>query len=317
MSSMDTPSSDGWHGDASAAPETVAAAAADHELTDFIDQATSRIEQEVAQLSAQVSRHVCDLQSLSERETLAIGQVLSTILESVEGILENSEKELRRSTSAVEDITDEFVQHVEKEAEGQQHAVERVFGLADDIGKSLESIDLLRHTTEMLAINSKVEAARLGDQGRPFAILAEQMRDLGLSVKKTTESVNASIESVREGLPQIAQHTNAMNEYMQGYIEDMKQQLQSQQTANLEGQSSGTNLDQVVELSNRALSHLQFQDPLAQRLGAIEREVAGLRDRIGSIVKGDDLPIVSESRDEEDYEESTGGQPASGDIMLF
>lgn len=281
-------------------------------MTNSIELAAARVRRELEKIHARVSGDVRDLQALSEKEILSIGNVLSTIVDRVDGIVADSRAQLRESTNSVEALTETFLAEVEKESAAQQGAVDKVVAITDDMGRSIESIDYLRQSTEMLAINSLIEAARLGEQGKSFGVLAAQMRDLAKSVKETTSSVNESIEGVRRDLPSIAEHNAAMQAHMQSYIEDIKAQLQKQQV--LDAQSGdGSSLDEVVELTNRALSHLQFQDPLVQRLGAIEREVGAMAERLDAVLHDEQTAeIQPEAGDPE-----VGDGPASGNIMFF
>lgn len=277
-------------------------------LAEYIQQAAERIVAEVAQIHARIAGEVKDLQALSDRETLAIGSVLSTIVEKVQDIVTASEAELRQSTQSVEVMTAAFLERVATEAEAQAEAVQQVFRLADEIGKSVHDIDSLRQSTELLAINSQIEAARLGEQGRGFSVLAERMRDLSRSVKDTTKGVDKAIDGVREGLPEIAKRNDAVNKHLRTYIEDIRKHISSQ---TLDGNQGNGGLDRIIELSNKALSHLSFQDPLAQRLGYIENEVAGLLQRIEPVLQG------SLEFEETINHEPVDDTPQSSGIMFF
>ena len=70
------------------------------------------------------------------------------------------------------------------------------------------------------------------------------------------------------------------------------------------------NLDAVIELSNRALSHLQFQDPVVQNLSSINRDVALVENRVRRALQGESLEAVSTNQ-------APAGQPAPGKITLF
>jgi len=278
------------------------------DLEEFVQQAAERISAEVGGIHSRIAGQVNDLEALSSREILAIGSVLSSIVEKVQDIVSASEAELRQSSQVVAGMTESFLDRVATEAEAQSAAVQEVFRLADEIGKSVNDIDSLRQSTELLAINSQIEAARLGEQGRGFSVLAEQMRDLSKSVKDTTRGVDNAIEGVREGLPAIAKHGDAVNKHLRTYIEDIQQHIRSQ---SLDGNQGDGGLDSIVELSNQALSHLSFQDPLVQRLGSIESEVAGLLQRIEPVLLGslEDEEIINQ--------EPADPEPESGGIMFF
>jgi methyl-accepting chemotaxis protein len=282
-------------------------------VTEIVEQVVARVHDEMETVHSRVASDIRDLQTLSEREILSIGNVLSTIVDSVESIVEDSREQLRRSTGTVEDITGQFLEHVEEESSAQQGAVDKVMSITDEMGRSIESIDYLRQSTEMLAINSLIEAARLGEQGKSFGVLAAQMRDLAKSVKETTAKVNEAIESVRRDLPMIAEHTSAMHGFMQRYIEDIKAQLERQQSLNEQGEG-GNGLDGIIELTNKALSHLQFQDPLVQRLSAIEREVGRMTERIDAALRNEQYA----EQDEDTYDSDSAASGAgAGNILMF
>jgi hypothetical protein len=67
-----------------------------------------------------------------------------------------------------------------------------------------------------------------------------------------------------------------------------------------------------MELSNQALSHLQFQDPMAQKLLSIVSELDASKDRVRRALRGEDPGEPAETSDAAD-----SGQPISGEIMLF
>jgi methyl-accepting chemotaxis protein len=282
------------------------------ELEAFVREAGERIRAELSEIHGRVHTQVEDLRGLSERETLAIGSVLSTIVERVQDIVDQGEAELRRSNEEVRAITADFQERISSEAERQEAAVDRVFALAASIGTSIEAIDQLRHSTEMLAINSKIEAARLGDLGLPFSVLAEQIRDLGGSVRATTTKVTEAIENVQAGLPEIAESARDMSSHMQAYVERVQTHVQGQSGAD---KQEGGRLDEIAQLSNRALSHLGFQDPLVQRLAAIDREVGAIVERVDPLLRGD--ATVAAQDVQEDEHGSEGGEAATGEILLF
>src|SRR5207244_1345110 len=107
--------------------------------------------------------------------------------------------------------------------------------------------------------------------------------------------------------PPVGARATAMQERTRGFVEEVAAQVRS---ASLHGDSSqahSARLDAVVELSNRALSHLQFQDPLVQNLSSINRDVAQVENRVRRVLLGETLEAVS-------ADQSPAGQPAPGKI---
>jgi hypothetical protein len=67
-----------------------------------------------------------------------------------------------------------------------------------------------------------------------------------------------------------------------------------------------------MKLSNEALSHLQFQDPLAQALSGIDRDLGVVESRVARVLDGEvELEAIADER------APAAGRPAPGEITLF
>lgn len=68
------------------------------------------------------------------------------------------------------------------------------------VEKSVAQIDTINRQTNLLALNAKIEAARAGDAGRAFAVVAEEVRELANSVKAISTAIRGQISSISGGL---------------------------------------------------------------------------------------------------------------------
>jgi hypothetical protein len=102
-----------------------------------------------------------------------------------------------------------------------------------------------------------------------------------------------------------------MNERTSVFIEQVSRQVKSAAAQTGDFQSDGS-LAELQELSNQALSHLQFQDPMAQKLLSINDDLTRVKERVRQILGGSDLLEVEESG-----AVANGNEPPPGEIMLF
>ncbi|MGM0552482.1 MAG: methyl-accepting chemotaxis protein [Pseudomonadota bacterium] len=108
-------------------------------------------------------------------------------LESAEG----GQEVVSRTMGSIEDLAAE----VHRAAE----AIQRVEADSESIGKVLQVIQEIAEQTNLLALNAAIEAARAGEAGRGFAVVADEVRALASRTQDSTSEIRRTVEELQAG----------------------------------------------------------------------------------------------------------------------
>ncbi|AOV17744.1 hypothetical protein BJI67_12390 [Acidihalobacter aeolianus] len=160
--------------------------------------------EELSATSEETSRHVGNQQNETDQVAAAMNEMSSTVLEvaknandaahaaqDAHGATVQGQKVVGNTISAISQLADE----VERTAQ-VIHALESD---SAQIGRVLEVINGISEQTNLLALNAAIEAARAGEQGRGFAVVADEVRTLAMRTQDSTEEIRGMIERLQDG----------------------------------------------------------------------------------------------------------------------
>jgi len=223
--------------------------------------------------------------------------------------------------------TDAYLKAVADDLRAQREAARQALEQTQNILRMGATIAEVARSSKMLALNASIEAARLGQAGRSFAVIASHMQGLSERVHESNTLVSELAAGLMQLLPRVVEGSEALHERTEAFGADFHAGVDhvQQGTQRLERalQRATTGGDQRVEVIIRegqaALSHLQFQDPVAQRLMRIDKRLEVMERRLAAWL---DQPELQGQIADPLQEELGGGDldadlPESGEVMLF
>ena len=142
-------------------------------------------------------------------ETDEISNAMSQMVNAVGEVASNTTQTSDAATQAEERaqkgraIVEDTVQSIHRLANEIQLSVDHIHQVSEDskeISNALVEIKAIAEQTNLLALNAAIEAARAGEQGRGFAVVADEVRTLSQRTQRSTEDIDRMVDKLHKGV---------------------------------------------------------------------------------------------------------------------
>jgi len=211
--------------------------------------------------------------------------------EMIHGIIEygSSDNDKRSFLNEASDLLQNFIGtliQISKQSVETVHRIDDMVEHMDGVFRLLSDVKNIAEQTNLLALNAAIEAARAGEAGRGFAVVADEVRQLSMRSNKLNEEIISGVNAGKQAIAAVRETVGAMasrdmNVAIVGK-ERVDEAFKSSEKYNLFVAEQighlGEISDSITADVGNAVRCLQFEDMVTQSMGAAEAHLQRLNE---------------------------------------
>ncbi len=229
--------------------------------------------EELSAVTEEASRGLQQQNNEIEQAATAVNEMTAAVEEVARNAVSTSEAS-NQSTQAAREGRDQVVKTVDAiqtMTHDVQNTAQMIEGLATqgrDIGKVLDVIRAIAEQTNLLALNAAIEAARAGEAGRGFAVVADEVRALAHRTAQSTQEIEKMVAGIQNGTGEAVSSMQQSNQRTQSTLEMAR--------------AAGVALEQITQsihqINERNLVIASASEEQAQVSREVDRNLVNIRD---------------------------------------
>jgi len=227
----------------------------------------AKANQKASELTTQISAAVQQL----NQNVLSVTQEATQAKSTAQGGVNKVQLTLK----GMEDIRSKVGLSAEKVAEMGRHS--------EQIGVIVETIDDIASQTNLLALNAAIEAARAGEQGKGFAVVADEVRKLAERASGSTKEIGALIKGIQRTVSEA--------------VSAMRDGTREVETGVTRASEAGEALESILKSVDAVTQQAQQAASAAARMNASTDELVAAMDAVSTIVEKNTASTVDMQSD--------------------
>ena len=231
---------------------------------------------EISSSAEQMSKGAQDQAGQVNQVSSAVEEMTATIVQTSKNAGEATDASKNASDTATSggQIVSDTIQGMQRIATVVRESADSIGKLAtsaDQIGEIIGVIDDIADQTNLLALNAAIEAARAGEQGRGFAVVADEVRKLAERTGKATGEITEMIKGI--------QHET------QEAVQSMESGIQEVDKGRELTDRAGSSLNEIVNVSQRVMDMIQQIATASEEQSAAAEQISKNIEHVSSVTK--------------------------------
>jgi methyl-accepting chemotaxis protein len=223
---------------------------------------------QIATGAEEVAAQAGTVATASEEMSCTSSEIASNCLMAVESSQRASDS-ASSGFAVVQETVDEMGRIAERVKESAL-TVESLGARSDQIGEIVGTIEDIADQTNLLALNAAIEAARAGEQGRGFAVVADEVRALAERTTKATKEIGAMIKAIQMET--------------KGAVSSMEEGVKAVEKGTADAGRSGLALQEILEQANSVTMQINQIATAAEQQTATTNEITNNIQQITEVV---------------------------------
>ncbi|VVM40292.1 methyl-accepting chemotaxis protein [Pseudomonas fluorescens] len=229
--------------------------------------------EELSAVTEEASRGLQQQNNEIEQAATAVNEMTAAVEEVARNAVSTSEAS-NQSTQAAREGRDRVVETVDAiqtmthDVQNTSLMIEGLAAQGRDIGKVLDVIRAIAEQTNLLALNAAIEAARAGEAGRGFAVVADEVRALAHRTAQSTQEIEKMVAGIQNGTGEAVSSMQQSNQRTQSTLEMAR--------------AAGIALEQITQsihlINERNLVIASASEEQAQVSREVDRNLVNIRD---------------------------------------